>query len=136
VHKVLEPTEQTFIKETKALMAIPEPQRSEYVKQVILSLIEALKKIADQARLLDSLMKQGTLKAIQQAKLVRQDIDQLMKELNEKSPILIPALLYTIKGGNKTLDCPKCGAKITIQEPDFRNFYLSLIKKEIGGLSD
>ena len=120
-----------LIAETRALMAIPEPQRSEYVKQVILSLVEALKKIGDQARLLDSLMNQGTLKAIQQAKLVRQDIDRLMKELNKKSPILIPALLYTIKGGNKTLTCPNCGAKITIQEPDFRNFYLSLIKKEL-----
>ena len=125
-----------LIAETRALMAIPEPQRSEYVKQVILSLVEALKKIGDQVKLLDSLMKQGTLKAVQQAKQVRQDINQLMKELNEKSPILIPALLYTIKGGNKTLNCPNCGAKITIQEPDFRNFYLSLIKKEIGGLRD
>jgi len=77
------PNEDTFIVETRALMAIPEPQRSEYVKQVILSLMEALKKIGDQVQLLDSLMKQGTLKAIQQAKLVRQDIDRLMKELQK-----------------------------------------------------
>ena len=118
-----------LIAETRALMAIPEPQRSEYVKQVILSLMEALKKIGDQVQLLDSLMKQGTLKAIQQAKLVRQDIDRLMKELNDKSSILIPAILYTVKGGNKTFNCPKCKAEITIEEPNFRNFYLELIKK-------
>jgi len=125
------PNEDAFIAETRALMAIPEPQRSEYVKQVILSLVEALKKIGDQVQLLDSLMKQGTLKAIQQAKQVRQDLDQLMKELNGKSTILIPAILYTIKGGNKTFNCPECGAEITIEEQDFRNFYLSLIKKEL-----
>ncbi|RLJ02142.1 MAG: hypothetical protein DRP08_04805 [Candidatus Aenigmatarchaeota archaeon] len=112
-------------------MAIPEPQRSEYVEQVILSLVEALKKIKEQVQLLDSLMKQGTLKAIQQAKIVRQNIDQLMQELNDKSPILIPAILYTVKGGNKTLSCPECGAEITVQEPDFRQFYLSLLKKEL-----
>ena len=125
------PNKDAFIAETRALMAIPEPQRSEYVEQVILSLVEALKKIKEQVQLLDSLMKQGTLKAIQQAKIVRQNIDQLMQELNDKSPILIPAILYTVKGGNKTLNCPECGAEITVQEPDFRQFYLSLLKKEL-----
>jgi len=128
----LEQNEDPLIREVRALMAIPEPKRSEYVKSVILSLVEGLKKIKTQVELLDSLMKQGTLKAIQQAKQVRQDIDQLMQELNDKASILIPAILYTIKGGSKTFNCPECGAEITLNEPDFRNFYLQIMKKELG----
>jgi len=84
--------EKSIIEETRALMSIPEPQRSEYVKQVILSVYEAAKKI----------MK---LPKLQQA----QKANQLLAELNDKATILIPAVMYTIK-------------------PEFRNFYLQLMK--------
>ena len=126
------PNEEDFIAETRALMAIPEPQRSQYVQDVILSLVNALKKVKNQIELLDSLMKKGTLKAIQQAKQVRQDINQLINELNEKSAVIIPAVLYTIKGGPRTINCHNCGAEITVNETDFRQFYLNIMKEELG----
>jgi len=84
--------EESIIEETRALMAIPEPQRSEYVKNVILSVYEAAKKIMN-------------LPKLQQA----QKANQLLNELNDKATILIPAVMYTIK-------------------PEFRNFYLQLMK--------
>lgn len=106
----MEPSEE--IEETRALMAIPEPQRSQYVKDVILSVIEAVKKIANQPKL-------------QQAVKLK----QIQKELEDKKPVILPSVLYTVKGGPKTFKCPHCQADLTINETDFRAFFIELMKE-------
>ena len=99
------------VDETRALMAIPEPQRSQYVEAVITSLIEGVKNIVNKPLL-------------QQ----RDKLKQIQKELEEKRPIIEPALLYTVKGGDKPFQCPKCQAELTIHETNFREFYISLMR--------
>lgn len=93
-------------------MSIPEPQRTIYVKQVVLSLIQVLEQIM-------------ALPKIQQAKAAQ----EMFNELKVKAPAILPAILYTVKRGSISFKCPSCGEDLTIEEPDFRAFYTELMAK-------
>lgn len=73
--------EDPVVLETRALMAMREDERFEYVKGVIESLGAAFKEIINQKGRLNQ-MKMG---------------QELWNELDEKAPELIPPIIYSIK---------------------------------------
>lgn len=112
-----EEREKLFIKATETLIALPEPQLSEYIESVILSIIEALKEV-------------NSLPKLQQinASLV------LLHEIAQNSPSLVPAFLYTIKPGAIKSNCPHCKKPIEVPQANFRPFYEKLISETMNSL--
>jgi hypothetical protein len=84
---------QPYIEESNRILAMPEPQRTQYVTQVILSLAVAIKKIAETQGLLNK----------------KRKLEKLIGEWMQKSPKLLPPLIYSIK-------------------PEFREAYLPILE--------
>jgi len=101
-----------FEQKTIEFATIPEPQRSEYAKQLILNLIESAKQIL-------------SLPKIQQAPIFA----QFYGELLQNTPTILPPILFTMKRGTFTINCPHCNKPVEIHEPDFRQFYNDLIMR-------
>lgn len=69
-----------YLAQADKIIKMPEPQRTQYVTQVILSLVPAIRKVM-QAPLTQK----------------KQIIDKLIEEWSLKSHILLPAIFYSIK---------------------------------------
>jgi len=73
--------EEAFIKETKALLAIPEEERIKYVKEVLSSLNSAVSEILKAK----SLVKKKKL------------FNRFIREFEEKGTVLMTCFLYAVK---------------------------------------
>ncbi|MEM1551563.1 MAG: hypothetical protein QXH03_02700 [Candidatus Bathyarchaeia archaeon] len=69
-----------YLKESNRILAMPEPQRTIYVQQVILSLIPPIKKLAE-------------------APILRKKeiMDKIVEEWFKKKEKILPAIIYSIK---------------------------------------